>query len=232
MKCAWSICLCQCFITTFLLAQPNYSSIAKPRPWVVSLARASQADPRAQVRLRSRYGRWPLGFEGATLDANGIFMEAPTYSSGTGGAVAATAADVNGDGKLDLVLANGGVGVLLGNGDGTFQPVVSYGSGGDDADSVAVADVNGDGIPDLLVANECASDCEYDNNGSVGVLLGNADGTFQAAASYYTGGDSAYSVTICDLNGDGKPDLIVANLNSVGVLLGNGDGTFKTAVTY
>ena len=72
-------------------------------------------------------------------------------------------ADVNGDGKPDLVVANrntmaavGSVGVLLGNGDGTFQAAVTYGSGGYQANSVAVADVNGDGKPDLLVANLCA----------------------------------------------------------------------------
>ena len=161
------------------------------------------------------------------MDASSIFLEAPNYGSG-GNAV--TTADLTKDGKLDLVLANGGVGVLLGNGDGTFQAEVNYASGGDNADSVAVADVNGDGIPDLLVANECAGDCEFDGNGAVGVLLGNGDGTFQAAVSYYTGGLSAYSVAVGDVNEDGKPDLVVANLDSVGVLLGNGDGTFQPAM--
>jgi hypothetical protein len=173
-----------------------------------------------------------LGFDGMSLDASSIFLEAPNYSSGTGDAVALTAADVNGDGKLDLVLANGGVGVLLGNGDGTFQAAANYASGGDNAESVAVADVNGDGIPDLLVANECAGDCEFDERGAVGVLLGNGDGTFQAAVSYDTGGFLANSVAVGDVNGDGKPDLVVANQNSVGVLLGNGDGTFQPALSY
>ena len=97
-------------------------------------------------------------------------------------------ADVSGDGKPDLVVANrnGSVGVLLGNGDGTFQAAVTYGSGGAIASALAVADMNGDGKPDLVVANHCAgSDCA---NGSVGVLLNNGDGTFQPAVSYSSGG--------------------------------------------
>jgi len=64
----------------------------------------------------------------------------------------------------------------------------------------------------------------------VGVLSGNGDGTFQAAMTYGSGGTSANSVAVADLNGDRKPDIVVANHcadsncvnGSVGVLLGNG----------
>jgi hypothetical protein len=143
---------------------------------------------------------------------------------------------VNGDGKPDLLVASGGnnrVGVLLGKGDGTFQPVVIYEPGGISAHSVAVADVNGDGKPDLLVANSCdtSSNCAH---GSVGVLLGNGDGTFQPAVTYDPGGTGAWSIKVADVNGDGKPDLVVALYFShrVGVLLGNGDSTFQAATTY
>jgi hypothetical protein len=123
-----------------------------------------------------------------------------------------TVADVNGDGKPDLVVANQAsstVSVLLGNGDGTFQPAVSYSPGGIFSDSVAVADVNGDGNPDLLVAISCASSTG-DCSGLVGVLLGNGDGTFQPAVTYGSGGQVADSVAVADLNGDGKPDLLFA----------------------
>jgi len=90
--------------------------------------------------------------------------------------------DMNGDGKLDLLVANvcasssscdnGSVSVVLGKGDGTFHSLVFYGSGGQQrgASSVAVGDLNGDGKPDLVVANYCASSSSC-ANGTVGVLL-------------------------------------------------------------
>jgi hypothetical protein len=115
---------------------------------------------------------------------------------------------------------------------------VTYGSGGYFADSLAVADVNGDGEPDLLAANQCAIDSNCGSSGGLGVLLGNGDGTFQAAVTYGPGGEYPYSLAVGDLNGDGKPDLVVADQcdssgicsnGSLGVLLGNGDGTFQAA---
>jgi len=66
---------------------------------------------------------------------------------------------------------------------------------------------------------------------SVGVLLGNGDGTFQPAVNFGVGSSPA-SVAVGDFNGDGKADLAVANYgsNNVSVLLGKGDGTFQPAV--
>jgi hypothetical protein len=142
-----------------------------------------------------------------------------------------TAADVNGDGKTDLVTADSNffhegqssVSVLLGNGDGTFQGrIANAPDPGDVPLSVAVADLNGDGKPDLVVSNQ-----DY-----VIVMLGNGDGTFQNQQPFAVGPASHYSVAVADLNGDGKPDLVVTNNgNTVSVLLGNGDGTFKNPTT-
>jgi VCBS repeat protein/IPT/TIG domain-containing protein len=170
------------------------------------------------------------------------FAPAVAYGSGGYGAVAVASADVNGDGKLDLLVANecatscasgvaGSVSVLLGNGDGTFQPAVAYASGGYQTSAVVVADVNGDGKPDLLVANEC-SDSACRDYGTIGVLLGNGDGTFRTAMTFEAGGGYALSLAVADVNGDGKPDVVAASGENAAVLLGNGDGTFQTAVNY
>lgn len=141
------------------------------------------------------------------------------------------AADFNSDGVPDLVFSSivmnspTQVGLMLGNGDGTFQSPPSYAAGSLPRSPV-LADFNGDGVLDVAVADAGIS------GGNVAVLLGNPNGTFQPAVFYPTA-FGAKSVAAGDLNGDGKPDLVVANLTASNLLvfLGNGDGTFQNPVT-
>jgi hypothetical protein len=185
---------------------------------------------------------------------NGMFQPAVAYDSGGQNAEGVSIADINGDGIPDIVVANcatangpgscpgeGVVGVLLGRGNGTFALAVTYNSGVYATESSSVADVNGDGNIDVLVAAECGFGvCGNGGEGGIGILLGNGDGTFQPPLIYGSGACGAYSVVASDLNGDGKPDLLIANQSSVcggprgavSVLLGNGDGTFQSATSY
>jgi VCBS repeat protein len=142
-----------------------------------------------------------------------------------GGSIIA-AADLNIDGKADVIVVNSNtaaLSVLLGKGDGTFQParVTNFSSGQSPA-FVVIADFNVDGMPDLMTLPQFSS---------TGVmLLGRGDGTFQLPINIPVDFQSA-GIAAGDFNGDGKPDLAVTSNNSfpngtVSVSLGNGDGTF------
>jgi hypothetical protein len=153
-----------------------------------------------------------------------------------GGAFYLAAGDFNKDGKLDLaVIGTVGVQIALGNGDGTFRGSLGPPTLSPPAGPVAVADLNGDGNLDLVVTAVNVNIAISLQPGTISVMLGHGDGTFAAAVSYSIG-KAATSVAIGDLNGDGKPDLAVADFatgaGAVAVLLGNGDGTFQTAVKY
>jgi len=148
-------------------------------------------------------------------NGDGTFQPHVDYATGTN-PQALTAADLDGDGKLDLAIVNdvspaGSVSILLGNGDGTFAPHVDYGLG-DTPQSVTTGDFNGDGKLDLTVPNLASN--------TVSILLGNGDGTFQVRADYPTG-LSPQHIAAGDFDGDGTLDLVVGNFsgNSVSINL-------------
>jgi hypothetical protein len=198
-----------------------------------SVPTANGSEP---VAVKSRIDRRMIHARATTLESVVSFLPAVPYYSGAWDAYSVAVADVNGDGKPDILVANyciakvnctnGLVGVLLGNGDGTFQAAVTYRSGGRHSVSLVVADVNDDGKPDVLVANQCFSQANC-AGGGVGVLLGNGNGTFQTALTYNTILRSTSSVAVGDINGDDRPDIVETSSGIVGVLLGNGDGTFQ-----
>jgi hypothetical protein len=153
---------------------------------------------------------------------DGSFQAKLDYPSGRyPGSVAI--GDLNGDGKPDLATANAfsnTVSVLLSRGDGSFKAKHDYRTGRSPR-SVAIGDLNGDGKRDLVTANR---------PGTISVLLNRGDGRFQAKRDYRAGvrpsarcgcGLLPASVAIGDLNGDGKPDLAIANNgpSTVSVLL-------------
>jgi len=162
-------------------------------------------------------------------NGDGTFTAQPALATGAGSnPQLPTAGDFNGDGKLDLAVANfanNTVSVFLGNGDGTFQAPVTYPVGAG-ASSLVTGDFNRDGELDVAIGNQ--------NDHTVSILLGNGDGTFQAHVDYPAGAPDVAGVALGDVNRDGKLDLVVANpsANTVSVLLGNGDGTFQAPVAY
>jgi FG-GAP-like repeat/FG-GAP repeat len=226
----------------------------------------------------------------ATLD-----FQLPTTPLGPQAAGAVAVGDVNGDGKLDLVIigntydlngeltGNSFVNVLLGHGDGTFSACssVQLPPGGSTWPPLALGDFNGDGRLDVITTtansvllmsvngdgtlgapNTFATNSYYPNAVAVGdfngdgkldlattggaastgescvasVLLGNGDGTFQAARTF-AAGISSVSLAVDDFNRDGKADLAVDNDRDgtnayVSVLMGNGDGTFQNPLNY
>jgi len=156
-------------------------------------------------------------------NGNGTF-QTPAVAAPDEGVVAA--ADLNGDGNLDLAIGSPpSVDIFLGNGNGTFVADGNYLYGfyqaAPNLSSIVVADFNGDSKLDLAAQGT--------------VLLGNGDGTFSGNAFVQTSTtliESPYQGVTGDFNGDGKPDVISFTQGTVYVLLGDGTGKLSLAHTY
>lgn len=160
-------------------------------------------------------------------EANGTFRSKKDYAVGDNPLAIATQ-DLNGDGDLDLTVANSGgnsVSILLGNADGTFRSSVEIATQAGPC-GIAIGDFTGDKIPDLAVTHQNAP-------WALTILKGNGDGSFQAEQEVTQLVDTD-NIAAVDVNGDGKTDLVLTVVSQGGslVFIGKGNGTFQNPVSY
>jgi hypothetical protein len=180
-------------------------------------------------------------------NGDGTFQQGRNFVTGGHYPTGILAGDFNGDGKLDLAVVNtaagvsyGSVAVLLGRGNGSFDPPLLYKFTHRSPyvpSAIAMGDFNGDGKLDIAVA---MSNYSTNESSYVLVLLGNGNGTFNKGTKAKAG-PNPDSIAVADFNGDGIPDIVVANSpcdpdcglpGYMSVMIGNGDGTFKSPAKF
>lgn len=167
-------------------------------------------------------------------NGDGTFQSPKTFNIKPGGQAfpgAVAIGDMNGDGKLDVVVTRelqSSVQILLGNGDGTLTAGPTFSSGGVWPTAVKLGDLNGDGNLDAVVANNQSS--------NVSVVYGDGAGGWSGSSTYSAPGlygnnpsPELNTLTVADVDGNGYPDVLIpANHSSSGVitvLYGGAGGT-------
>ncbi len=149
----------------------------------------------------------------------------------------AAVADLDGDGRVDVVLVGGssdfysspqifhGLRIYRGQANGSFTAPQSLSPpSGTDYTSVAFGDMNEDGRLDVVAVG-----VDGGLDASLYILPGQGDGSFGSATSFAVpgGGPGIGQVAVGDYTGDGHPDLMLAGNNYSGIVVGNGDGTLR-----
>ena len=237
---------------------PTYAAVAAPNS-VTTISAVNSASPAFAVGDFNGDGKPDIlgasltatggsqlfsnGIRLLTGDGKGNFTAGKSITGGTPSII--TAADMNGDKKLDAIFLDGpntpgfvsSIGVALGGGDGTFQTVKDYAIPGTGAvQDMVLGDFNGDGKPDVLITTAGAPSGAFS---TTYLFLNNGDGTLGVAKEVDTP-ISGFALAAADLNGDGKLDFAATNTDndltgtpgSMLVYLGKGDGTFAAPVTY
>jgi autotransporter-associated beta strand protein len=204
-------------------------------PLVVSINRdspAASATNLASVSFVVTFSEPVTGVDAAdfaVVSSGNVISSSPLVVAGSGAVYTVTVSGLTGEGNLGLNLVDNnsirdGNNLSLTLSSTALTNPTTYAVGSDPI-TLSTADFNNDGKTDIVAGNV--------NGNSLGVLIGNGDGSFRPSITIPLPNLRAISVATADFNGDGKADLVVATWgqNVLSVILGNGDGTFRPLFT-